>query len=162
MKRVLHELPKIYSKESKVLILGSFPSVKSREISFYYGHKMNRFWKVLSFLFNEDIPVQNDSRTEFILRHKLALWDVIESCEITGSSDSSIKNVRVNDIKSISKNSDLQLIICNGNKAYDLYKKHVKGIDIPVVKLPSTSPANAAWSFERLCEQYKVILDYLK
>jgi len=162
MKRLLHELPKIYSKESKVLILGSFPSVKSRKISYYYGHKMNRFWKVLSFLFKEDIPDDNDSRTEFILRHNLALWDVIESCEIVGSSDSSIKNVKVNDIKSISNNSNLRLIICNGNKAYDLYQKHVEGVDIPVIKLPSTSPANAGWSLERLCEQYKVILDYLK
>jgi len=162
MKRIFHELPKIYSKESKVLILGSFPSVKSRKVSYYYGNKMNRFWKVLSDIFKEEISDQNDLRTEFILRHNLALWDVIESCEIVGSSDSSINNVKVNDIKSISTNSNLRLIVCNGNKAYDLYQKYVKDVDIPVVKLPSTSPANAGWSLERLCEQYKVILDYIK
>ena len=162
MKRIFHELPKIYSKESKVLILGSFPSVKSRKVSYYYGNKMNRFWKVLSDIFKEEISDQNDLRTEFILRHNLALWDVIESCEIVGSSDSSINNVKVNDIKSISTNSKLRLIVCNGNKAYDLYQKYVKDVDIPVVKLPSTSPANAGWSLERLCEQYKVILDYIK
>ena len=160
MQRFYHEFPPIYSSHSKVLILGSFPSVKSREISFYYGHKMNRFWKVLSNIYQEEEPLTNQERTQFILEHNLALWDVIESCEIQGSSDSSIKNVKVNDIPNLIKNSNIKLIICNGTKSYNLFLKYIEGIDIKVIKFPSTSPANAACGLDRLIEEYKVILNY--
>ena len=160
MQRFYHEFPPIYSSHSKVLILGSFPSVKSREISFYYGHKMNRFWKVLSNIFQEEEPIGNQDRTKFILQHDLALWDVIESCEIQGSSDSSIKEVKVNDILNLVKNSRVKLIICNGAKAYNLFLKYIENVNIKVIKLPSTSPANAACRLEQLNEDYKVILNY--
>ena len=153
-----HTFDPVYNKESRVLILGSFPSVKSREIAFYYGHPQNRFWKILETIYNEEIPKDIDGKKSFLLKHHLALWDVIESCDIKGSSDSSIKDVIPNDLNIIFKESKIEQIFVNGNKAYDLYMKYCyKKYKREVVKLPSTSPANASYSLEKLLEKWQVI-----
>ena len=147
-RHVEHTFGPVYDSESRILILGSFPSVKSREISFYYGHPQNRFWKLLSLLFNEEIK---DKKT-FLLKHHIALFDVIESCDIIGSSDTSIRNVKPNDLSLIINNSKIETVYLNGSKAYELYKKYCADkYDIDAIKLPSTSPANAAYSIEKLC-----------
>ena len=123
MKTVKHEIPPVYDKNSKILILGSFPSVKSRENQFFYHHPQNRFWKVLSGVVGCDTPVTIDDKKEFLLNNNIAVWDVIASCEIEGSSDSSIKNVVVNDLNKIIDTCDIKQIFCNGGKSFDLYKK---------------------------------------
>ena len=153
-----HPIPPEFNKDSKVLVLGSFPSVKSREEGFFYGHPQNRFWKVTARVFDEDIPLTVSSKREFLLRNHIALWDVIGSCDIEGSSDSSIRNVTVNDISIILNTADIRLICLNGKKAYQYYQKYM----FPVIKregicLPSTSPANAAWNIDRLLEAWSVI-----
>ena len=123
METVKHEIPPVYDKNSKILILGSFPSVKSRENQFFYHHPQNRFWKVLSGVVGCDIPVTIDDKKEFLLNNNIAVWDVIASCEIEGSSDSSIKNVVVNDLNKIIYTCDIKQIFCNGGKSFELYKK---------------------------------------
>lgn len=157
---VEHEFGPVYDRNSRVLILGSFPSVKSREQQFYYGHPQNRFWKVLASVCKEEIPVTISQKRAFLLQKRIALWDVIASCEIVGSSDSSIKNVKTNEIGRILKETDIHLICCNGDKSYRLFQKYLSGQtgDIPVCRLPSTSPANAACSLSQLCEAWKQIL----
>ena len=155
---MLHPIDPVFDKDSAVLILGSFPSVKSREEGFFYGHPQNRFWKVTARVFDEDIPLTVSSKREFLLRNHIALWDVIGSCDIEGSSDSSIRNVTVNDISIILNTADIRLICLNGKKAYQYYQKYM----FPVIKregicLPSTSPANAAWNIDRLLEAWSVI-----
>ena len=154
-RHVEHTFGPVYDSESRILILGSFPSVKSREISFYYGHPQNRFWKLLSLLFNEEIK---DKKT-FLLKHHIALFDVIESCDIIGSSDTSIRNVKPNDLSLIINNSRIETVYLNGSKAYELYKKYCADkYDIDAIKLPSTSPANAAYSIEKLYNEWRMIL----
>lgn len=154
-RHVEHTFGPVYDSESRILILGSFPSVKSREISFYYGHPQNRFWKLLSLLFNEEIK---DKKT-FLLKHHIALFDVIESCDIIGSSDTSIRNVKPNDLSLIINNSKIETVYLNGSKAYELYKKYCADkYDIDAIKLPSTSPANAAYSIEKLYNEWRMIL----
>ena len=154
-RHVEHAFGPVYDSESRILILGSFPSVKSREISFYYGHPQNRFWKLLSLLFNEEIK---DKKT-FLLKHHIALFDVIESCDIIGSSDTSIRNVKPNDLSLIINNSKIETVYLNGSKAYELYKKYCADkYDIDAIKLPSTSPANAAYSIEKLYNEWRMIL----
>lgn len=153
-RHVEHTFGPVYDSESRILILGSFPSVKSREISFYYGHPQNRFWKLLSLLFNEEIK---DKKT-FLLKHHIALFDVIESCDIIGSSDTSIRNVKPNDLSLIINNSKIETVYLNGSKAYELYKKYCADkYDIDAIKLPSTSPANAAYSIEKLYNEWRMI-----
>jgi len=155
---IRHPFPPLYNKDSKILILGSFPSVKSREQMFFYGHPQNRFWKVVSAVFECDEPETVEDKKQFLLKNGIALWDVIDSCEITGSSDSSIKNVKVNDISEILKIADIRQIFVNGKTAEKYFKKYTKAqINREAICLPSTSPANAAWSVERLVEQWKVI-----
>lgn len=156
--RVEHEFPPVFDKNSKILILGSFPSVKSREQQFYYGHPQNRFWRLLAAIFEAQMPQSAKERRKFIISHNIALWDVIGSCEITGSADSSIKNVKVNDISIILDACDIRKIFINGNTAFKLYEKYLKPLcGVEAVKLPSTSPANAAWNFDRLYEEWKCI-----
>ena len=155
---ITHTLPPVFDKDSRVLILGSFPSVKSREEGFFYGHPQNRFWKVTSLVFSEDTPVTVGEKKSFLLRNHIALWDVIGSCEIDGSSDSSIRNVTVNDITVILKSADIKAIYLNGRKAYQLYQKYM----FPIIRrdgicLPSTSPANASWDLGKLTEAWKII-----
>ncbi len=155
---ILHPIPPLYDENSRTLILGSFPSVKSREASFFYGHPQNRFWKLLALIFDEEIPATVEEKKSLVLRNGLALWDTIHSCTITGSSDSSIKNVVPNDISVILQNSRVDRIFCNGTTSYNLYQKYIyQKVGIAAQKLPSTSPANAAFSLERLLESWKAI-----
>lgn len=157
---IVHSFEPVYDKDSEILILGTLPSVKSRENNFYYGHKQNRFWKVLATLLKEPVPDTIEEKKAMLLAHRIALWDVIQSCDIKGSSDSSIKNVQPTDIGMILEKTNITRIYANGNKAGQLYKRYqfpVTGIEAMV--LPSTSPANAAWSLDRLCEAWRVILE---
>ena len=155
---ITHPFGPLYSGESRVLILGSFPSVKSREQNFFYGHPQNRFWKVISALFGEPAPATIDDKKRLILNNKLALWDSIASCEITGSSDSSIRNVTVNDLGMILRAASIREIYVNGKTAEKMYRKYTEPVlGRPCTVLPSTSPANAAWNLERLTEAWRVI-----
>lgn len=152
---LVHPVSALYNENSKILILGTFPSVKSREACFFYSHPQNRFWKVMARLCSSDIPKTIEEKKKMILDHNFALWDVIHSCDITGSADSSIKNVVPNDISEIIKNTQVDRIFVNGKKAESLYKKYIeKNIGIKAVCLPSTSPANASWSEDRLFEYW--------
>ena len=152
---IVHSFEPIFDSASQILILGTLPSVKSRETNFYYGHKQNRFWKVLAALFQEPIPETIDEKKHLLLRHHIAIWDVIQSCDIKGSSDSSIKNVVPADIAKILKESSVQRIYANGDKAYRLYKKYCeKETGKKAEKLPSTSPANAIFTLDRLTESW--------
>ena len=155
---IKHTFEPIYDAKSKILILGSFPSVKSRENQFYYGHPQNRFWKVLAHILSADVPKTIEEKKALLLGNHIAIWDVIASCSIAGSSDTSIKDVVVNDFSEILEKSQIETIYVNGTKAYELYRKYAeKETGIKAIKLPSTSPANAVWSLERLCEAWKVI-----
>lgn len=153
-----HTIKPFYNKDSKILILGSFPSIKSREAGFYYAHPQNRFWKVLSNIFNETI----ENKQEFLKKNHIALFDVCASCEIKGSSDASIKEVVPNDISEILKSSEIKIIFLNGKTAANLYKKYMQDIKIPSVVLPSTSPANATFNLEKLTREYQVIAKFTK
>ena len=157
-----HTLPIFINKDSEILILGSFPSVKSREVMFYYGHPQNRFFKVLASLFNEDVPLTVEKRKAFLKRHKIALYDVIEECDIEGSADSSIKNVIPIDIVSILERfPTVKIIGITGNTARYYFDKFLlkKVGDIKVVYLPSTSPANAKMGLDSLVEKYQALLN---
>ena len=152
---VSHPIPPVFDRQSKVLILGSFPSVKSREAQFFYGHPQNRFWKVTSKVFGVPEPRTVEEKKSFLLSHGIAVWDVIASCDIEGSSDSSIKNVVPNDLTKILSVTDIRTIFVNGKTAEKFYNKYIKDtIGREAVCLPSTSPANAAWSLERLVESW--------
>ena len=155
-----HEFPPVFDKNSRILILGSFPSVKSREQQFYYGHPQNRFWKILSTLMETDIPTDTDGRRSFLLAHGIALWDVIDSCEIIGSSDSSIRNVQVTDLRRILEACEIRKIYVNGKTAKRLFDKYQqKTYGRESICLPSTSPANAAYSLERLTQEWSCIME---
>ncbi len=154
---IVHPIPPLYNSDSRTLILGSFPSVKSREQVFFYGHPQNRFWRVLAGVFNEAVPQSIEQKREFILSHNLALWDTIESCEITNSSDSSIKNVVPNNLDTILKNSRIERIFTNGKASQKYYDKFLKQKYGEAICLPSTSPANAAFSLEKLINEWKII-----
>ena len=158
--RQTHEFAPVYDEHSRILILGTFPSVKSREQRFYYGHPQNRFWKVLTSLTRwPQIPQTIEEKKQMLLQNGIAIWDVIQSCDIAGSSDSSIKNVVPSDIGSILKYSGIKRIYANGNMAKKLYEKYIlPETGVPIIGLPSTSPANAAYSLERLKESWKQIL----
>lgn len=152
---VTHEFGPVYDAHSEAVILGSFPSVKSREQQFYYGHPQNRFWKVIAALTKEAVPQTVEEKRELLLSHHIALWDVIASCDIVGSSDSSIRNVTVNDIRRITEYAPVRAIYLNGNKAYQLFTKYMREqTTLPAVKLPSSSPANAACSLESLIAEW--------
>lgn len=153
-----HLIEPIYDKDSKILILGSFPSVKSREANFFYHHPQNRFWRVLAAVYQDTVPKEIADKKAFLKRHQIALWDVIASCNIKGSSDSSISDVEVNDLNMIIANSSVKHIYTNGNLADKLYHRYFDAIiDLPVTKLPSTSPANAAYSLDKLLIYWSVI-----
>ena len=161
MKRTLvyHEFPPFYEKDSKILILGSIPSRKSRELGFYYMHPQNKFWKVLATLTKEPFPETIEEKKEFLKKYHIALWDVLDSCEISGSSDNSIKNPVVNDIEFLLKNSQITRIFTTGKKAYQLYQKYCyPKLKKEAISLPSTSSANIAnYSFEDLLLTYEII-----
>lgn len=154
----IHPIPPVYNENSAILILGSFPSVKSREAAFFYGHPQNRFWKVLGAVFSQRVPETVDEKKAFLLNNHIALWDVIASCDITGSSDSSIKNVVPNDIGMILSAAKIKRIFVNGKTSEKYYNKYIRDtVGQDAVCLPSTSPANAAWNLERLTEAWKRI-----
>lgn len=155
---ICHPFPPIYDGNSRILILGSFPSVKSREQLFFYGHPQNRFWRVTAAVYGSEAPGTIPEKKEFLLSHGIALWDVIASCEITGSSDSSIKNVAVNDLSPIFAASDIKRIFVNGQTAKRFYDRHTKPlVGREAAVLPSTSPANAAWTFDKLVTAWQII-----
>lgn len=162
MTEVIHPFVPYYSNDSRILILGSFPSVKSREVGFYYGHKQNRFWKVTAHLRGEEVPQSVEEKKAFLLRNHIALYDVIQSCEIRGSSDASIRNAVPTDLNAMIQNSRISAVFCNGKTAFHLYEKYQKTtVSVPCFFLPSTSAANAAVSFDRLVEKWKIINDIL-
>lgn len=157
--KIIHPIPPLYSKNSQTLILGSFPSVKSREAMFFYEHPQNRFWRLLALIFGEEPPKTTEQKKHLVLSHNLALWDSIHSCTITGSSDSSIKDVVPNDLSVILDNSRVDRIFANGAASYKMYQKYIfPTTGTEAVKLPSTSPANAAYSLDRLYQEWKIIL----
>lgn len=157
--KIIHPIPPLYSENSQTLILGSFPSVKSREAMFFYGHPQNRFWRLLALIFGEEPPKTTEQKKRLVLSHNLALWDSIHSCTITGSSDSSIKDVVPNDLSVILDNSRVDRIFANGAASYKMYQKYIfPTTGTEAVKLPSTSPANAAYSLDRLYQEWKIIL----
>ena len=157
-----HNIQPVYDKNSKILILGSFPSVKSRKEEFFYAHPQNRFWKVLSEIFNEPLPQTIQEKKAFLLNNNIAVWDVIESCNIENSSDSSIKSVTPNDISKIIKESQIATIFTNGSKSYELYNKYTRdSVNIQAIPLPSTSPANAKCKLEDLYTKWNIIKKYI-
>ncbi len=161
--KVRHEFEPVYDKNSKVLILGSFPSVKSREQQFYYGHPQNRFWKVIAGLMSWQEPRTIEEKKRMLLENRIAVWDVIAECEIVGSSDSSIRNVVSTDLDRILKCADIRQIYANGGTAKRLFERFQrKSSGREIVGLPSTSPANAAYSLERLLEEWKGVAEALR
>lgn len=159
-KLLTHEFEPVYDRQSRILILGTFPSVKSRENNFYYGHPRNRFWKVLSSITDASLPVSIDEKRNLLFTHNIAIWDVIRQCEIIGSSDSRIKNVIPVNLSAILDECEIQRIYGNGTKACQLYNKYLlEAVKIPIIALPSTSPANAAYSFEKLLSRWTELLD---
>ena len=158
--RILHPFGPLYSENSRVLILGSFPSVKSREQQFFYGHPQNRFWKVIAALYRREVPATIEEKKDLILSNGLALWDSIASCVITGSSDASIRDVRANDLGEILGHCPIRLICCNGKTSWQQYEKLIRpATGREALCLPSTSPANAQWTLDRLVEAWSVILE---
>ena len=149
----VHPFPPLWDEHSRILILGSFPSIKSREQRFFYGHPQNRFWPLLARLLKEDAPRTIEEKRAMVLKHHIALWDSIASCDIVGSSDSSIRNVVANDFTPILQGADIQQIFTNGTKSHEIYTKYVEPkTGRKAVKLPSTSPANAAYSLDTLTQ----------
>ena len=158
--RQTHPIEPVFDQNSRILILGSFPSVRSREVGFFYGHPQNRFWRTLAGLYGETVPTDTDEKRTFLLRHGIALWDVIASCEITGSSDSSIKDAVPNDVRSILEVARIERIFTNGATAHRLYRRYLQEqTGFAATCLPSTSPANAAWTQSRLTDAWRVILE---
>ena len=158
--KIIHPIPPLYDAESKILILGSFPSIKSREAMFFYGHPQTRFWPLLARLSGEDVPTSIEEKKSLVLRHRVALWDSIHSCTIVGSSDSSVRDVVPNDLSVILDNSKVERIYCNGALSHKMYTKYIyPTTGITAVKLPSTSPANAAFNMDRLEKEWQVIKD---
>lgn len=161
-KHLEHGFGPVYDESSGILILGSFPSVRSREAGFYYGHPHNRFWPLMSKILDREIPQETDGRRRLMLERHIALWDTIEECDIVGSSDSSIKNAVPADIMKILDTADIKEIFCNGAASWNLFMKYLEPVCRRTpVRLPSTSPANAAWSLERLYSEWKEIREYL-
>lgn len=157
---IIHPIDPVYDCSSKILILGSFPSVRSREEGFFYGHPQNRFWKVTSAVFGEETPKTIEEKKAFLLRNHIAVWDVIRSCDIEGSSDSSIRNVVPNDLCRILDCADIKAIYVNGKTAYRYYQKYTeKKTRREAICLPSTSPTNATWTMDKLIAEWKRIAE---
>lgn len=160
LEKVEHTLSPIYNSSSKILILGTIPSPKSREAGFYYSHPQNRFWKIMAALFDEELPISNKQKEEMMLKHHIALWDVLKSCEIKGADDNSITSIEVNDIQQLLNETSIKKVYTTGLKATTLYKKHcLKITGIESVYLPSSSPANCRkYNLESLIQEYRCIL----
>lgn len=152
---VYHNIAPVYDRESRILILGSFPSVRSREAAFFYHHPQNRFWKVLAAVTEKELPCTIEEKRAFLLANHIAVWDVIASCTIHGSSDASIRDAKPNDLSRILDTASIKKICTNGSTSWKLYRKYQMPLTgLEPVRLPSTSPANAAWSLERLTEAW--------
>lgn len=163
MEHIIHSIEPVFDAESRVLILGTMPSPKSREVQFYYGHPQNRFWRVLAAVLGEEVPQSVPEKKAMLLRHRIALWDVLAECEITGASDSSIRNPVANDLSVILNHAPVQAVFTTGATAWKLYTRLQKPhTGIEAVRLPSTSPANCAVKMEALTEAYKAILPWLE
>ena len=163
MEHIIHSIEPVFDTESRVLILGTMPSPKSREVQFYYGHPQNRFWRVLAAVLGEEVPQSVPEKKTMLLRHRIALWDVLAECEITGASDSSIRNPVANDLSVILGHAPVQAVFTTGATAWKLYTRLQKPhTGIEAVRLPSTSPANCAVKMEALTEAYKAILPWLE
>ena len=159
---ITHPFPPLYDATSRILILGSLPSIKSREQMFFYGHPQNRFWPMLATVLGEPIPKAIEEKRQLALLHHIAMWDTIYSCDIKGSSDASIRDVVPTDLKPIIEGSRITQVFCNGKTSGNYYKKYQQQIlGIEPIVLPSTSPANAAWKMDRLVEAWSVIREYL-
>ena len=153
-----HPIPPLYDSSSEILILGSFPSVKSREAMFFYGHPQNRFWKMIAAVYESEEPKTIEEKRRFLLSHHIALWDVIASCDIEGSADSTIKNVQANDLSPVLTTANIRQIFVNGKTAEQYYNRYIRPtIGRKAICLPSTSPANAAWSVNRLVDAWKIV-----
>ena len=160
---ITHPIPPVYDSNSRILILGSFPSVRSREAMFFYGHPQNRFWKVVAAVYGEPVPMTVPQRKDFLLRNRIAAWDVIASCRIRGSSDASIKDVVPNDLNVILEHAQIRQIYVNGKTAEKMYRKYIEPkLGRQAICLPSTSPANAAWNLERLTKAWSVVTSEVK
>ena len=163
MEHIIHSIEPVFDAESRVLILGTMPSPKSREVQFYYGHPQNRLWRVLAAVLGEEVPRSVPEKKAMLLRHRIALWDVLAECEITGASDSSIRNPVANDLSVILDHAPVQAVFTTGATAWKLYTRLQKPhTGIEAVRLPSTSPANCAVKMEALTEAYKAILPWLE
>lgn len=163
MEHIIHSIEPVFDTESRVLILGTMPSPKSREVQFYYGHPQNRFWRVLAAVLGEEVPQSVPEKKTMLLRHRIALWDVLAECEIAGASDSSIRNPVANDLSVILDHAPVQAVFTTGATAWKLYTRLQKPhTGIEAVRLPSTSPANCAVKMEALTEAYKAILPWLE
>ena len=163
MEHIIHSIEPVFDTESRVLILGTMPSPKSREVQFYYGHPQNRFWRVLTAVLGEEVPRSVPEKKAMLLRHRIALWDVLAECEITGASDSSIRNPVANDLSVILDHAPVQAVFTTGATAWKLYTRlQTPHTGIEAVRLPSTSPANCAVKMEALTEAYKAILPWLE
>lgn len=161
LQTVYHSIPPVFTKDSKVLILGSFPSPKSRENGFFYGHPRNRFWHILAEIFGTKIPQTIEEKKAFLFRHQIALWDVLASCEIAGASDQSIRNPIPNPIDQILLEADIKAIFTTGKKAYELYQKYCFPLTMrKAFSLLSPSPANCRISFKQICDDYRIILSH--
>ncbi|MBR0352044.1 MAG: DNA-deoxyinosine glycosylase [Oscillospiraceae bacterium] len=157
---IVHPFPPLFDENSEILILGSLPSVKSREQMFFYGHPQNRFWPLMARLLNEPEPRSIEEKKELVLKHHIALWDTICSCDIIGSGDSSIKNVVPTDLKPILQGSKVSRIYCNGRTSWKYFRRYQeRELGIEAQALPSTSPANAAWTMDMLASAWKIILE---
>ena len=151
-----HPIPPVFDGQSEILVLGSFPSVKSRETGFFYGHPQNRFWRVLAALFDAPAPMSIAAKRLLLLENHIALWDVLAACDITGSADGSIRNAVPNDIAGLLKTAPINAVFANGQAAATLYRRFCEAdAGVPAVALPSTSPANAAWTVEKLAEGWQ-------
>ena len=157
--RTLHPIPPVYDENSRVLILGSFPSAASRKAEFFYGHAQNRFWRVLGAVFGYDVPPDVPGRRAYLLAHRIALWDVIAECEIVGSSDASIRGASPNDLSPIFEAASIRRVFTNGKTAHALYVRHLAPRFGEDVCLPSTSPANASWTLDRLTESWRPVAE---
>jgi double-stranded uracil-DNA glycosylase len=153
---VRHPFAPVLDGASRALVLGTFPSVQSRARAFYYGHPQNRFWPVLAALFDEAVPITAEEKRALLLCRRVALWDVLASCDIAGSADGSLRNPVPNDITALINGAPIQRIFCNGQAAFALYRRFVEpAAGLPAVRLPSTSPANARWTLEALVAAWR-------
>ena len=160
--RIIHPIPPLFDAQCRVLILGSFPSLKSREAMFFYGHPQNRFWPMLAALFGEPVPATVEEKKQLALSRHIAMWDSIHACTIAGSSDSSVRDVVPNDLSVILDGSRVERIFCNGALSHRMYMKYIfPSTGIEAIRLPSTSPANAAYSMDRLIEEWGAVKEVL-